>query len=87
MNIEEHHTYGQAVDLVEQHGMVVITKEQYDRLLAVVEAARKTIEVPFHFDATLPGYVNPVKELRDALRELDNSEVILGTVGLEALDE
>jgi hypothetical protein len=87
MSIEERHAYGQAVDLIERHGMMVIAEEQYYRLLAVVEAARKTIEVPFHFDATLPGAVNPVKELIYALRELDNSEVILGTVGLEVLDE
>lgn len=39
-------------------------------ILDVVDAAENVLEVPFHFDATIPGYVNPVKDLRDKLAAL-----------------
>lgn len=40
MSIEERAAYGKAVALVERHGMVVVTEEHMQKLLAVVEAAK-----------------------------------------------
>jgi hypothetical protein len=41
MSIQERAAYGEAVALINRHGMVVVTKEHMQRLLSVIEAVER----------------------------------------------
>lgn len=66
MSIQERKACGEALVPIASHGMVAVTEERMEKLLAIVEAAKA-------LDAAFSGYVekrSDVAKLRDVLAAL-----------------
>lgn len=75
MSIQERKEYGEAIALIERHGMVAVTQERMQRLLAVVEVARSLSEtcqeiLPAGAPEAVCNFYGDTYELADALAAL-----------------
>lgn len=69
MSIQERKEYGEAIALIERHGMVAVTEEHMQRLLAVAEAAETVKEFSGHLKEDGTYWI--IEDLMDALAALE----------------